>query len=45
MKDIYIPTDIKREVVRFDLDCKQKGKIVKTDGGEIVAIHYITQTT
>ena len=25
MEDMYIPTEIKRELVRFDVDCNQKG--------------------
>ena len=28
MEYMYIPTEIKRELVRFDIDCDQKGLVV-----------------
>ena len=40
----YIPTGVKREFVRFGMDCNRKGYIVGTVGGGPVAIHSSKQT-
>ena len=39
MEYTYIPTGIKRESVRFDVNCVRKGKLVGTIGGGPVVIH------
>ena len=39
MEYTYIPTGIKRELVRFCGDCNQKGYIVGIFGGGTTAIH------
>ena len=44
MKFTYIPTGIKRELVRFGVDCDQKGYIVGNIGGRKVSIHSNGQT-
>ena len=44
MKCMYIPTKIKRELVRFGVDCDQKRYIVRIVGGGLLAIHSSGQT-
>ena len=39
MEYTYIPTGIRRELVRFSVDCNQKGYVVRTVRGGPVAIH------
>ena len=44
MKCIYIPKVIKKELVRFFVDCNRKGNIVGTVLGGPVVIHCSGQT-
>jgi hypothetical protein len=44
MEYTYIPTGIKREIVRSGVDCHWKGQIVGTVGRRLVAIHSSGQT-
>ena len=44
MKYTYIPTGIKRKLVRFGVDCDRTGPIVGIIGGRAVAIHSSGQT-
>ena len=44
MEYTYIPTGIKRELVRSGMDCDSKGYVVRTVGRGPVAIHSSGQT-
>ena len=44
MEYTYIPTGIKSELVRFDMDCNQKGYVVWAVVEGQVAIHSSGQT-
>ena len=44
MEYTYIPTGIKREMVRSGADCHRKGQVVGTVGRRLVAIHSSGQT-
>ena len=44
MEYTYIPTDVKRELVRSGMDCHRKGQVVGTVGRRPVAIHSSGQT-
>ena len=44
MEYTYIPTGIKRELVRFGMDCDREGYVVRFVGERPVATHYNGQT-